>query len=356
MKQFFSQSFRAVLVMGALVLFAGLMSATKLSAAGRNANCYIVSKAGTYSFPTVKGNSDVSVGNVAKAEVLWESYGTSEMPSVGSLISSVSYSNGTITFSTPSTLKNGNAVIAAKDAAGNILWSWHIWVCKGYNPASTSQTYYNGAGRMMDRNLGATSAEPGDVESLGLLYQWGRKDPFLGSSSISYNTRASSTASWPASESSSSRTNVQYTISHPMTFIYGVSSSHWDWLFSSRDDKLWGASKTKYDPCPPGWRVPDGGPDGVWSKALEEKPVWDDNKKGMDFKGKFGDAKNPIWYPAAGYLNYFDGSLFDVGYSGYWWSCTPTGSSSLDLSSHGDVYPSVGSLRAGGFSVRCAQE
>ena len=36
---------------------------------------------------------------------------------------------------------------------------------------------------MMDRNLGATSATPGNVGSLGLLYQWGRKDPFLGSSS-----------------------------------------------------------------------------------------------------------------------------------------------------------------------------
>ncbi|MCC8062106.1 MAG: hypothetical protein LIO68_02535, partial [Rikenellaceae bacterium] len=32
----------------------------------------------------------------------------------------------------------------------------------------------------MDRNLGAMSASPG-VASYGLLYQWGRKDPFVGS-------------------------------------------------------------------------------------------------------------------------------------------------------------------------------
>ena len=103
-------------------------------------------------------------------------------PAVGDLVKNVSYSNGEITFR--ATDRKGNAVIAAKDAAGNILWSWHIWL----TDQPVEHVYKNNAGTVMDRNLGATSATPGDIGALGLLYQWGRKDPFLGSSSISSNT------------------------------------------------------------------------------------------------------------------------------------------------------------------------
>ena len=338
------------------------------SASG-TANCYIVSKPGTYSFPTVKGNSSTSVGNVSQAEVLWESFGTTTAPSKGDIIQSVSYkagsgsSAGTITFSTPSTLRNGNAVIAAKDASGNILWSWHIWVCKDYDPTVTGQAYYNNAGVMMDRNLGATSATPGDVGVLGLMYQWGRKDPFLGSSSISSSTQAKSTlSSWPSPESSTSSTGtIDYAVKNPTTFITGVSGTNYDWVYSSRDDKLWQSAKTIYDPCPPGWKVPTGGSDGVWSKAANTSSsfsyTWNSTDKGMNFSNKFGSASR-IWYPAAGYLYYDDGSLRDVGGDGDWWSCTPDGDYAygLGLNGDGNVYPSDYNGRAFGQSVRCLQE
>ena len=340
-----------------------------LSARG-TANCYVISKAGTYSFPTVKGNSTVSVGNVSRAEVLWESFGTSTEPSTGDIIQSVSYaagsgsSTGTITFSTPSTLKNGNAVIAAKDASGKILWSWHIWVCSGYNPVATAQTYYNNAGTMMDRNLGATSATPGDVGALGLLYQWGRKDPFLGSSSISSSTQANSTLSWPSPVSSdSSNGKVAYAVAHPTTFIR-KNSKNYDWYYtgsSSTDNTRWQSSKTIYDPCPPGWKVPGGGSSGVWSKAAGSSSSfsysWNSTNKGMNFSGKFGSA-GTIWYPAAGCLDYDDGSLKYVGYSGYSWSCTPSDDDaySLSLNYNGNVYLSNYYYRASGRSVRCLQE
>lgn len=42
----------------------------------------------------------------------------------------------------------------------------------------------------MDRNLGAVSATPGDAGAIGLLYQWGRKDPFVTTSEIGKNTEA----------------------------------------------------------------------------------------------------------------------------------------------------------------------
>ncbi len=336
------------------------------------ANCYVVPASNTYFFDAVKGNSSESVGDVTSVEVLWESLGTDVTPSVGEVVTNASYvpvagsHPGCIRFSMPSTLKNGNAVIAAKDASGTILWSWHIWVCAGYNPASTAQEYYNSAGKMMDRNLGATSATPGNVGALGLLYQWGRKDPFLGSSSISSGTKAKSTLNtWPSPVSSNSSTGkVAYAVAHPTTFITR-NTSNYDWYYtgsSSTDNTRWQSSKTIYDPCPPGWRVPDGGSNGVWSKALNSSSSfthnWDSTNKGMNFSGKFGSA-DTIWYPAAGYLFSGGGGLYYVGLSGVWWSCTPYDYSAyyLHLYSDGDVEPSgAGGDRAGGLSVRCLQE
>ena len=339
-------------------------SLVNLSSNG-SANCYIVSSAGAYSFRTTKGNGSTSVGSVSSAVVLWESYGTSTTPSVGSIINNVSYSSNTITFFTPSSLKNGNAVIAAKDASGNILWSWHIWVCSGYNPSSSAQTYYNSAGKMMDRNLGATSATPGNVGALGLLYQWGRKDPFLGSSSISSNTKAASTLTWPSAVSStSSNGTIEYAFKNPTTFI-NCNYRNYDWHYtgsSSTDNDRWKSTKTIYDPCPPGWKVPTGGSSGVWAKAANTSSsfshTWNSTNKGMNFSGKFGST-GTIWYPAAGYLYYeYGGGLSNVGNYGRWWSCTPNGYYAylLLLCNNGIVYPSVGDFRAYGCSVRCQKE
>lgn len=333
------------------------------SALGQPANCYIVSKSGTYSFPTVKGNSTVSVGPVASAVVLWESFGTSVTPSVGDLIKSVSYANGTITFQTADAFKEGNAVIAAVDASGTILWSWHIWL----TDEPQGQVYYNNAGTMMDRNLGATSATPGDVGALGLLYQWGRKDPFLGSSSISSNAMAKSTITWPSPVSTnSSRGKVSYVTANPTTFV-SASSSPYDWHYSSRDNTLWTTSdKTKsiYDPCPAGWRVPDGGSNGVWSKAKGSSSyfsnTYSSTNEGMNFSGKFGSAST-IWYPASGRRESLDGSLRYVGGSVSCWSASPVGGSSngayiLNFYDDGCVETSNYGGRSYGFSVRCVRE
>ncbi|MCD8207447.1 MAG: DUF4906 domain-containing protein [Bacteroidales bacterium] len=129
------------------------------------------------------------------------------------------------------TSKEGNALIGAYDAEGNIIWSWHIWVRTAANgdPTNFSRakvyyTYYwdetgiysNDSGRelriagyqLMACNLGALQDEPiyannryfghdpnsnstadeyirqvfedgdGIVRTFGMLYQWGRKDPF----------------------------------------------------------------------------------------------------------------------------------------------------------------------------------
>jgi len=318
----------------------------------------MVSSAGMYKFKTVKGNSSTSVGSVSSVEVLWESFGTSETPYVGDLVKNVSYSDGYIQFSTPSTFREGNAVIAAKNSSGTILWSWHIWL----TDQPKGQTNYNNAGTMMDRNLGATSANPGDVGALGLLYQWGRKDPFLGSSSISDDIVTKSTGTWPSAvTASTSKGNVDYATANPMIFILGTESSENDWHYSSRNNELWQSSKTIYDPCPVGWRVPDGGINGVWSKACgsysEFDFPYDSSDEGMNFSGTFGSA-SIIWYPASGYRSSSSGARGGVGYYGYYWSVTPYGKYAYSLSFYFDglVFPSYGRSRASGQSVRCHQE
>ena len=340
-----------------------MSSATDLSSSA-SANCYIVSNAGLYKFKTVKGNSSESVGNVASASILWETFGTSTAPEPADLIKALCYKDGCIAFQTTEIFKEGNAVIAAKDASGNILWSWHIWL----TDQPQGQVYYNNAGTMMDRNLGATSATPGDVGALGLLYQWGRKDPFLGSSYISSSSVAKSTITWPSALSSnSSRGTIAYATANPTTFIK-YYSRNWDWYYtgsSSTDNTRWTISETSksiYDPCPAGWRVPDGGEDGVWSKALgsssesTNSSLYNSTNEGMNFSGKFGSA-SVIWYPASGYRNFDDGSLSGVGYGGYW-SASPALEDAYCLSfrNDGNVNPLTRSLRASGRPVRCIQE
>ena len=338
------------------VEFAGVSSTA-------SANCYVVSKSGRYSFPTVKGNSSESVGDVVSAEVLWETFGTSITPNTGDLIKSTSYANDYITFSTNDIYKEGNAVIAAKDALGNILWSWHIWL----TDYPQGQVYYNDAGTMMDRNLGAISAIPGDVGSLGLLYQWGRKDPFLGSSSILTYQEVASTITWPSLVTSDSETGtISYSIRNPMTYINRLSK---DWVYGYQTyQKLnrWTNQqkpKSIYDPCPDGWRVPPGGVTGVWEKAIGSSSSlsglpFDNTNRGINFSGKLGDDR--IWLPAAGTL--YRGDHSSVGEWGEYWSACYADYETVHDTNHSMEFSYAGyayftsNYGSSGKSVRCIKE
>ncbi len=61
--------------------------------------------------------------------------------------------------------------------------------------------------------------------------------------------------------------------------------------------------------------------------------------------------------PAPGYRHAFYGTLWSVGYSGYSWSSTVSGSNVrfLDFGFYG-VYPQHSNYRAHGFPLRCLQE
>lgn len=168
----------------------------------------------------------------------------------------------------------GNAVVAFT-VNEVVYWSWHIWVTD-YNPDNpVEQREVNG--RMwMDRNLGAMANKyTDDGAARGLLYQWGRKDPFPGakgwtdgaktvySGYDSPNNPTKSSFNYAILDSHNNGgiyQNLPYSIQHPDEYLY-VTSDNRDWYSddpSIKNDTLWNENKkTIFDPCPAGWRVPD---------------------------------------------------------------------------------------------------
>ena len=169
--------------------------------ASATANCYVVARAGRYEFDaTTMGNGAVTPPDAAytagstcgkadgivpealrpvTAKLLWQT--------APNLIGEVSLGEeGRIRFTTADPFVEGNAVVAACDADGAILWSWHLWLTSADLEGSLHRYAlpYEGLGAaaVMDRNLGALAAAwlgADNVSSYGMFYQGGRKDPFV---------------------------------------------------------------------------------------------------------------------------------------------------------------------------------
>lgn len=251
---------------------------------GGTANCYIVSPlGGTYSFDatvmgngvkgitvantfqSAKGSAYLTPGNVAdvtiapqSAKLLWQDK--------KGLISQVAYHDGRVEFIVSDTGQAGNAVIAVYDKpdpnAGDamVLWSWHIWCAPRpvdipVKPEAGTELAAGEKYIFMDRNVGAE-----DSKEVGMYYQYGRKDPF-----IDYKTRGHEhiydllgrdvTALFKKLSVSFERYE---TVRYPLTYSnvnmeYGaVWGSN-----STSPDQISNDVKTIYDPCPPGYKVPD---------------------------------------------------------------------------------------------------
>ena len=283
------------------------------------ANCYIVPPiCAEYSFnATVRGNSTESVGEIASAQVLWEtelyqrrgeSIYTYQM-SVGDIISEAWYEDGKVHFMLPLEPKSGNASIAVKDPNGTILWSWHIWVVD-YDPVDTQVKNGNGL-VMMDRNLGATYVLPvrgpdydptvmvDDYGAYGLYYQWGRKDPLVLNALVAPDDAFLIYGNNYNSEENS----IEYTYAYPTIFFDDVN-----W---GGDTNLWQTEKTINDPCPLGWRVPNI---EVWNY------VYGDCPDGSYYRTY---TEPTSYYPFGGVADW-DYSYTDYRNSyGFYWSTTP---------------------------------
>lgn len=154
------------------------------------ANCYIASTDGSYTFnASIKGNgasdgytnyilnNGLRIKDGAYALLAWESTFDGDKTRSCDVIKGepiFDSTKGEICFTTGKS--EGNALIAICNGKDEILWSWHIWVTNAKIGTSYGKKLY-----WMDRNLGALTAEIGDVANRGMLYQWGRKEPFLPS-------------------------------------------------------------------------------------------------------------------------------------------------------------------------------
>lgn len=245
-----------------------IKKATNLGAT-ETANCYVVTAAGKYKFPGVKGNSSTSVGTIAGVELLWETYNNGTSVTANSVIEAIDYdaTDNCVYFKTPDVLQAGNALIAATDGT-DILWSWHIWIPSSaitdIGEYAVSSKYY------MDRNLGAltvaTASTTTDVEagSLGLYYQWGRKDPFIGPRAKGSGSLAKYNGTTQTSTSES--VDMDYAIAHPTTL-----AKNNDWNDGITDRWGQGGSKTIYDPCPAGYRIPEyNSSEALWQDATSD--------------------------------------------------------------------------------------
>lgn len=363
-------------------------SAEDLSAQG-TANCYIVSKAGAYKIRLCKGNTDAALDGVTSVRVLWESFGTLTAPKPLELISATGMDGDYALFEVPQAYREGNAVIAAYDAQENILWSWHIWLTDDQIKEDVYQLYKQElvdeftlvgaftdevAGVMMDRNLGALSAEPNSVDAFGLFYQWGRKDPFLGSADLAGESYARSTRNLKVGLLLPAEQTVEYATANPHMFFIG--NDRGDWVAEKANDLWINGGKSQYDPCPAGWRVPDGGTGingvqaGIWAKIgftaygkTDMPGSWQKGWKGM----KFPTSKDGFssYYPAAGGIG-LDSRLSLVGIDGTYWSATPVGGDRsyvyamnfyfVDSAEYYYQYSGAEIPRATGISVRCCKE
>ena len=215
----------------------------------------------------------------------------------------------------------GNALIGAFGGDGKLIWSWHIWACPEMYDSETHQIIENAflqnwtytGYQVMDRNLGALTNMPIDlsdvegknlngvstnqygVAAMGLQYQWGRKDPFIGPAYsndkfddknpdgllpvVHYyekwgvNGAGEDVANNVDKTAFSASEAINYTINHPTQLIYWDDGEPTALVSYSKNNEnqgqyLWGTNgglshtnrdlgtKTIYDPCPVGYRVP----------------------------------------------------------------------------------------------------
>ena len=363
------------------------------------ANCYMVHMAGDYTFKT-RHIDNTPINNIAKVDWLWVS--KVEGQNGNALISNVSYADGTVSFTASE--YEGNALLAAFDAAGEIIWSWHIWMTDKPEVYDYQNNYIEQSGGLtdgyycMDRNLGATDATLwGGYETFGLYYQWGRKDPFIGdtaeereqqyveangryewvekvstfgnSDKLTICNTAYSQAKWEATPTNSTIGTFAYAAAHPMTFLTGGTGSQANWLDMKgldtteknniaydADKSLWRPfQKSNYDPCPVGYQVPRK---AMWICLDSYNSVYTD-----DGFVNTTAAGVDSWFPSSGCRSAHPtdgGALIKVqkasGYAYLWTSELQASEQSFRFYYHAPMFDGIQSAGWGnGYNVRCVK-
>lgn len=355
------------------------------------ANCIQHAEPGTYTFDVspyfttdsysyaYEFNTRNDLALASSADLLWQS--------AQSMITSLTLSEDrkSITFTAA---KQGNALVAIRDAEGTILWSFHLWI----SPVETV-LYPNGY-YVLDRNLGARSNTKGEKSSWGLYYQWGRKDPMP--ELMKGNATWWAAATYYKMDNSDFRVDGiatgpgvdhYYAVKHPTTFIKKAGSTNVDWIYEGGNDRLWGnpeghskpdiktLKKSIYDPCPEGYMVSPldlFSANGVTKGALTNFPTYGGVPAATATDSGRTLTTNGIdqWYPAARqYHNNMDLSPSPTGTSTKLtdhiirlWTSAPN-TTANDRKAHafvfgmteGATYPEHDVHRAFGYSIRCVK-
>jgi hypothetical protein len=365
-----------------------------LSAAGLS-NCYIVAAAGDYAFDTKLHDNTLLSGTSAAylwtdVEYVWtaeaengakEITGAVEPKNPEYIVKDVAYDsqNHQITFTATGNI--GNAVIALYNDNGGkreIVWSWHIWAT---GQTASEMTVSNWRSKMLsnknqslnwlDRNVGAFNTKNvNNAGSYGTLYQWGRKDPFIGSrvtgaiSSPVTEAEPFGDATMPVlnnadfdapfSYSNAGLLTVAQTAATPTTFYFNADKwasdipkeawgdgkapfDSWKTYADNTDaketfsDGVRRGSKSNYDPCPQGFRVPTAEElwlsFAFWGANSEEYPDWNGNvttvKSDLTHGRKmisFADPNTTLRIPIPGWRQ--EGKLNNVGNHAFYWTST----------------------------------
>ena len=354
------------------------------------ANCYVVREPGQYKFPLVYGNA-IKNGKVNTAAFTNNGAANSHdfVNIHGNAISSpyieidMSYNLGIAAQSNEDTqgivtdlsLEDGEPcrylkfkVNSIPSTGANIIigygsdvwiWTWHIWVW----PHSLSPVEITNATgvkyNIMPVNL-ASKYDSDGVHIKNWFYQWGRKDPMLCPASYNSSTNHSPgiIEIYPKTD------DLKYGIGRVEWFYYN-SSSPYNWFGDKSYYNLWDAActgtgasdndtvKTVYDPCPVGWKIPNG---NVFTGFSTSNVVGNFNG-GWKFK-RYSDDTVGVFFPASGWRRYSDGSLANVGLHSYvWFSSAHSQNLAYNLYfDSSSVNPQNVKYRAHGYSVRPVQD
>lgn len=198
----------------------------------------------------------------------------------------------------------------------------------------------------------------------GKLYQWGRKygQGYDGSLYDIDGNVIGSVTDATVPELSDGGVSLQGgQSSKNENVFFTCPDSPYDWLYQG-DDQLWNSGtedspvKTKYDPCPEGWRVPTYAELKELSKNHSKWTINENSQPGYWFSGPNSyTARVPqIFFPAAGNRD-DDGSASDRGDSGDYWSSSPYSRSAYVLVFGSSKAIQVITFRVNGYSVRCVQ-
>ena len=379
-----------------------LSSSTGGSSVENTANCYVVSAPGHYSLPLVYGNAiknaatNVSAytstatgtnilnpfinhagngitgpyisGNgctPAKAELVWQD----AMNLVTDIKYNAGYNGGNISFKVDrSSIRQGNAVIAIKDASDAILWSWHVWVTdEDINNVIEITNHQNVKYNFMPVNLGQcdgntityeersckvkftagdqskeiTIKQLANVIATGSnapFYQWGRKDPLYPSNGMDNTTKIwydkegmPSTANPMEGTFSTGNDCIKNCILNPNLMHNKNFGDNTYYNLWSADNKTTSANdnpviKTIYDPCPVGFKLPASNAFTGFtttgesaSSSTQVNGTWSSSEKGWYFYTN-SEKTQHIFFTALGRRSYTSMLVGATGTQCLFWS------------------------------------